>query len=623
MRAKKRLADVHRIGLNEWVIKGNPSLGDQYPSYLVRRNGQGYWCSCYEHRYGDTRRRETCSHVEAAMLWEQERSQGIMPVDLGLPPDKFRRWRENQLETIVKIANSKKRFIIVQAPTGTGKSAIAVGVQGFTKERILYATHTKQLQEQLKADFPFASVLKGRSNYPCLKYPKMFPKITAQECTKSPSRRNCQRCQFGESSLCEIAVDEGYSCPCTMECPYLNARKRLLESRLGIINFPYFLTEANQVGGLSGLAEWFVADEADMVENSLKGFLGIEVSERMIERLGIKPPAKKTVISSWKEWAAETAEMIRQRLERLRASGFLENLREEGELERFMHKLTFFSNIVSDHWIMDQNGSGFLFKPIFTSRYANTFLWRHVKKVLAMSATIEPFQWCRDLGIPHDEVEFIDLPSLFDPKRRTVYWIPAANMTYKTKEKEWVKVVQAMDLILDTFKQYPTLVHSVSYPLTDFVLSRSRHRGRMIRHRSAAEREEALTKFRNSSSAPVLVSPSMERGVSLEYEACRVIIVLKMPYPSLNDKQVSARLYTDRTNGNRWYVIQAIHSLVQSTGRGTRSDDDWSIIFILDEQFRRILLEYRKLIPSWWLSALVIGDLTKLREYASLCLSER
>lgn len=45
----------------------------------------------------------------------------LTPAELGLP-EKFGEFRPQQLEAIERIANSDKKVILCQAPTGTGKT---------------------------------------------------------------------------------------------------------------------------------------------------------------------------------------------------------------------------------------------------------------------------------------------------------------------------------------------------------------------------------------------------------------------------------------------------------------------------------------------------------------------
>src|ERR1035437_3888068 len=115
----------------------------------------------------------------------------IIPADLDLPI-KFKSYRENQFEISAKIAASEHYAYMLDAPTGSGKSLIAATVQRLLNKNILYIATTKQLQDQLIDDFPYAKVLKGRSNYPCLKYYNLWPTITAEACNQD-KKEDCDR----------------------------------------------------------------------------------------------------------------------------------------------------------------------------------------------------------------------------------------------------------------------------------------------------------------------------------------------------------------------------------------------------------------------------------------------
>src|SRR5665811_51616 len=88
--------------------------------------------------------------------------------------------REGQAEMAGAVGRplGSRRHLVVQAGTGTGKSLAYLVPSALSGERVVVATATKALQDQLahfdlpqvagavKADVSFA-VLKGRSNYLC------------------------------------------------------------------------------------------------------------------------------------------------------------------------------------------------------------------------------------------------------------------------------------------------------------------------------------------------------------------------------------------------------------------------------------------------------------------------
>jgi ATP-dependent DNA helicase DinG len=78
--------------------------------------------------------------------------------------------RNNQtrvLNEICEAFNSGYKYIILEAPTGFGKSPVAVSVAK-TLGSSYICTSTKDLQTQYARDFSFIKVAKGKSNFPCL-----------------------------------------------------------------------------------------------------------------------------------------------------------------------------------------------------------------------------------------------------------------------------------------------------------------------------------------------------------------------------------------------------------------------------------------------------------------------
>jgi Rad3-related DNA helicase len=121
---------------------------------------------------------------------------------------------------------------------------------------------------------------------------------------------------------------------------------------------------------------------------------------------------------------------------------------------------------------------------------------------------------------------------------------------------------------------------------------------------SAKDRDDAVQAFK--ARGGVLLAPSLDRGIDLPDGLCRVVVVCKLPYPSLGDRRVSARLH--RPGGQLWYSAQVARSLVQMTGRGVRHEGDWCVAWVLDRQFPVFYRKWgRKLLPAWWVGA-ITGD---------------
>jgi len=125
-----------------------------------------------------------------------------------------------------------------------------------------------------------------------------------------------------------------------------------------------------------------------------------------------------------------------------------------------------------------------------------------------------------------------------------------------------------------------------------------------ITYDQAKDREVKLEEFKRAPNGTVLVASSMERGVNLPGDLCRVAVVMKVPFLNLGDKQIATRLHSDKRNGQLWYNVSAIRTLVQMCGRGMRSAEDRCDVYILDAQFERLYRENKYLFPEWWRAAL-------------------
>lgn len=536
-----------------------------------------------------------------ATLIERENWQAS-PQHLNLPP-KFGEWRAGQAELLQRVLDTDKRFVLVEAPTGAGKSLVAAAWQKLTQKRTLYMCTTKQLQDQVLEDFPHAKVLKGRKNYPT----RNNPLVSCDECHLGPESDKCEFC----------VVEKRQDGTWIHDCPYQNAKRELLAANFGVVNTALFLTECNFVGRLSGF-EQVVLDEADSIEGQLMGFAELRVGRGVIRLLDLEPPEKVTIEQEWQEWAVRCLRRIEQRRKVLEDY----TIRERKSVENLYKQLNYFLQTLQDrglHWVnctgkRERARGPWTWKPVRVDPQAYQLLWQHAKRWLMLSATIlSPEQYCRDLGLDRADVEFIRLPSTFPVENRPVHYFPVADMNYNNRQAGVADVVAAIDRLLDAHDGEKTLIHSVSYWLTDAILSQTRHRKRIMRFAAASERGRVIEQFRRAQNGAVLLAPGLERGLDLPHDACRVVIMPKLPYPSLADKQVNARLYA-YPDGNDWYTLQTARALVQASGRGVRSDDDTCTMYLLDRQFGQFYRKAVRFLPPWWVEALQshsAGELSK------------
>lgn len=504
-------------------------------------------------------------------------------------------FRPHQKEAIEFILESDKKYIFLEAPTGAGKSVIAM-VSGVAAGGVTYSVHSKILQNQITEDFPEAKSLFGRSNYPCM----------------DKAGLTCEECYHTKATPCNLKWN----------CKYEKAKRDVLSSRLRILNYDYLLTETNYIGKFSG-SKFNIIDEADNLENSLVNFIALNFTNYSLGRLGMadhierlhktsKDPEK--LIASWKEFVTiaknramnitsnltkdieHFPEIINPEQER--------KIREKVKIERLIAKMNLFNDNVDETWLYDNSVADIhTFRPLWLNEeLAYEYLWKHSSKWCLMSASFLPIHLeAKRLGIPMDEVDYKILPSTFPPERRPIHVWPVANLTGKTMDVETPKLVKVVKEIVDSHPNVKGLIHGVSYKLSTAIYN-GLNSHRILIHDSS-NRQETLDRFMTSDEPLVLISPSMERGVSLEMDLCRFIIVAKAPFLYLGDRIVAARVYGSKI-GNAWYAATMLASVLQMTGRGMRSDQDFCESYILDEQFQRVLQKHPKFLPDWWKEAI-------------------
>ena len=152
-----------------------------------------------------------------------------------------------------------KRFVVVEAPTGAGKSAIAVALAREAKSADVL-TNQKILQDQYVNDFPDLALMKGRANYDCL---------------VAPTHAAAAPCIAGKRV------------PACEECPYFTAKDVAMAANVTTLNYAYFLAELNYAGGFKE-RELLVLDEAHNVEGALMGFVQVALSDAQLLRAGIQ-----------------------------------------------------------------------------------------------------------------------------------------------------------------------------------------------------------------------------------------------------------------------------------------------------------------------------------------------
>lgn len=547
----------------------------------------------------------------------------------GLPQwvEGFRPHQWDAIQEALEMYRSGVEVVFLDAPTGSGKTLIGealrrliptadhdgrlrqgngaiqasggpstqglpggpVGGQGRRLVRGLYICSGKSLQDQFLHDYPYGAVLKGRSNYPTISMP--YPDVTCADCTKDP----------GDDTSCDW-------CPEVWQCRYEKAKAAAMRSPIAVINTAYLLAEANNIGNIVRGRDLMIMDECDVLEKELMGYVQFDVSARMLDSLGVTAPVKGVHKPTILRWFMDELlpAAVRAHQETPDRSDDVMVLRRRTALTRLVADVERVAGeIDGDNWVRDNKAGPITMKPVRVDGYGVENLWRHGRQWLCMSATIvSADEMVESLGLRDRPWGVVRVPMTFPVENRPIRMVPVASMTYKEKDEAWPRMAAAIVRIAERHRGERILVHAVSYDLTRFL---HREVGQacasdraVVTYTGAAQRDSAIATYRRNEGA-ILIAPSLDRGVDFKDDDCRVVVVAKVPFPSLGDSQVSQRMHSP--GGQQWYTVQTIRSLVQMTGRGVRSETDWCETYVLDGQFRKLWGRNKMLFPGWWREA--------------------
>jgi len=507
-----------------------------------------------------------------------------------------------------------KRFVVIEAGTGVGKSAI-----GLTISRVInnsnnplpeniargswYITTQKVLQDQYIKDFGSLGMktIKSATNYSC-------------------SFKKGNTCAESQKLLRIEEKGSRFWNTCTFNCCYKKDKEAFIDASDSVTNFPYFLTEASYSGKITP-RELLVIDEAHNTESELSKFVEVAVSERFVKTLLKSGFANIKTQHQAHTWLRDVyypklvkhmkhIESMMEKFSGMQASlrkDFVSMSRQLDLVKSHFQKIKTFLNIYdSDNWVYELLPAGdgksrrIQFKPIDVSPYADPVLFKFGQKVLMMSATIlNKDAFCESLGIDKSDCAFVSLPTPFPAKNRPVITVSMGRMVQSEIDTTLPKLVEGIKQILNEHKDEKGIIHAHSYKIANYIKRNIRSR-RILVHDSS-NREAVLRQHLSSDKPTVLLSPSMTEGVDLVDEASRFQIICKIPYPYLGDKLVKKRM----NKWKWWYPLQTTKTIVQSVGRSIRSETDFAVTYILDGDFSKFYYRNTYLFPESFRESMV------------------
>jgi Rad3-related DNA helicase len=471
-------------------------------------------------------------------------------------------------------------------------------------------TNSKILQDQYSNTYQSVCDLKGKENYECDSY--------STSCAQGAEFNRLNK------TSCE-------------NCPYTYAKDSFIAGDISLTNFYLFILYAIYNPKLmeNRDARVLIVDESHEFDDVMSDFITIRITEGVVKKFKfsnesdiLKRLKAVTTISQYIDFLrylnteiADTIEdmekgmgnqsrSVRQDKRDLKISKLLKSKNSDvkimqlaSDLRQYQLKIEIFLKEYKENpnnWVLESGYNERMkqkelsLEPIWAYDYLDKYVFSKYDMVFLMSGTIlDKSLFCQLNGLDVTKAVYYSIGSPFPLKNRMIYYMPLGKMSYKSKEDTFQRYIPYIKKLLDKYKNKKGIIHTNSFELARWIEEKIKD-PRLIFHDSS-NKDEMLKMHKESEEATVIVSPSMDTGVSFDNDDARFQIIAKVPYPSLASQKNKLR----QSNNPEWYSWKTVSGLIQMTGRPVRSHLDYADTIILDGSFGDVMKHSSKFLPDW------------------------
>jgi Rad3-related DNA helicase len=360
--------------------------------------------------------------------------------------------RPHQQSTLEKILKSTAKFIVLQAPTGSGKSFYAAQLAAWN-HKVLACVRTKSLQQQYVRSYGFTE-LYGKANYKCLEFgqQKELELVASQIASERPT-----------ADLC--TVPDSWKGRCKASCPYPLARMDFIHSNSGTLNYSKFLLDRPVVEQFK--PEFLFLDEAHDLSDLVVDFSGIVLRwndkklMKYADKVIINTPQPIALLRS-REYLSNLYDTLSyNEPQHPSKSGDKKEFKYWERLKERIDITLAAMTIEPDSWYVYSDSKHMVIKPL-TARFHFTRLFDRAHKIILMSATIGKTEhFARELGLKN--FQFIDVPNVWPAPLRPIEDLQTPKMGFNSSKEDWTKHSQIIAGRINECPDHWTgLVHSPS-----------------------------------------------------------------------------------------------------------------------------------------------------------------
>ncbi len=534
------------------------------------------------------------------------------------------------LAACVEHALATGEHLVAEAGTGVGKSLAYLVPALESGRRVVVATATKALQEQLLAkDVPIAAaalgravsveVLKGRANYLCRRQLQGFqPFLLAGrrdaraweamqgwlDSTETGDRAELEL-EPTEAFWAELAVGpdrcSGRRCPFVAACFAEQARERASTADLVIVNHALYFAHLASGGGVLPEHDAVVFDEAHRLEESAASWLGGRVSRAGLRRLAADVEracreAQRPLPARQVDRVERTAERLlravapaggRKRLREVPAEPALvlidalgdlaHALQGQGEDLDALSRRALAAAAEVDRCLetgeLDRvvwaEPDALVWAPVDVSSELRDRLWDEGPTAILVSATLttgEDAAFVRR-RLGLEHAREAVVGSPYDFPEQALLYLPGAMPDPRTEGFTERAADEIVSLL--ALSDGRALVLTSSYRALE--IYRERVRGQVpfdVLVQGEAPRERLLERFRDEVGSVLLATSTFWQGVDVPGESLSLLVIDKLPFSAPGDPLHEARCEAVEQRGGDWFRDYALPSAMLQLRQG-------------------------------------------------------
>jgi ATP-dependent DNA helicase DinG len=545
-------------------------------------------------------------------------------------PDFERRPEQAALAAAVERALAAGEHLVAEAGTGVGKSLAYLIPALESGLRVVVATATKALQEQLLLkDVPVAAsivgadvkvvVLKGRQNYLCRRQLQGFQPFllpdgrdagaweamqTWLDETETGDRAELEL-EPSEALWSELAVGadrcSGRRCPFVSACFAEAARERAADADLVVVNHALYFAHVASGGGVLPEHDAVIFDEAHRLEESAASWLGGRVSRHTLRRLALDVEracreAERPVPTRELDRVERTGERLlravappsgRRRLREPPVEPTLVLIDALGDLASALHGTNEDLDALSRRAlgiaaqaeaclepdalerVVWAEPDALAWAPVDVSAELRERLWDDGPTAVLVSATLTTGDDARFVRrrLGLDEAREAVVGSPYDFAGQALLYLPRSMPD--PRSDGFVDRAAEEIVSLLALSHGRALVLTSSYRALDAY--RERVRGRVpyeVLVQGEAPRERLLERFRDDVASVLLATSTFWQGVDIPGESLSLLVIDKLPFSAPGDPLHEARCEAVERAGGDWFRDYALPTAMLQLRQG-------------------------------------------------------